>query len=239
MPYVSPEQMMKDRSEYAHKGIARGRSVIGMEYADGMLFIAENPSSTLHKISEIYDRIAFAGVGKYSEFEDLRIAGIRLADLRGYSYGREDVKARDLANAYSQSLSTIFTQQMKPYEVEILVGEVDGDAAGTTLYHVLFDGSVTDEHGFVAIGGHAEDLTETLKQRYAEGWDLATAVRTGRRGARRARERADRARTTVEAGVLDRTRTQRRKFRRLERRRGRADPRPAEPPSAALRPGEA
>ena len=127
MPYVSPEQMMKDRSEYAHKGIARGRSVIGIEYADGLLFIAENPSSTLHKISEIYDRIAFAGVGKYSEFEDLRIAGIRHADLRGYSYGREDVKARDLANAYSQSLSTIFTQQMKPYEVEILVGEVDGD----------------------------------------------------------------------------------------------------------------
>ena len=127
MPYVAPEQMMKDRSEYAHKGIARGRSVIGLEYADGLLFIAENPSSTLHKISEIYDHIAFAGVGKYSEFEDLRIAGIRLADLRGFSYGREDVKARDLANAYSQALSTIFTQQMKPYEVEILVGEVDGD----------------------------------------------------------------------------------------------------------------
>ena len=177
MPYVSPDQMMKDRSEYAHKGIARGRSVIGMEYADGLLFVAENPSSTLHKISEIYDRIAFAGVGKYSEFEDLRIAGIRHADLRGYSYGREDVKARDLANAYSQSLSTIFTQQMKPYEVEILVGEVDGDVSGTTLYHVLFDGSVTDEHGFIAIGGHAEDLTEALKQQYQEGWDLATAVR--------------------------------------------------------------
>ncbi len=125
MPYVSPDQLMKDRSEYAHKGIARGRSVIGLEFADGLLFIAENPSATLHKISEIYDRIAFAGVGKYSEFEDLRIAGIRLADLRGYSYGREDVKARDLANAYSQALSTIFTQQMKPYEVEILVGEVE------------------------------------------------------------------------------------------------------------------
>src|SRR2546422_3218631 len=113
---------MKDRSEYAHKGIARGRSVIGMEYADGLLFVAENPSSTLHKISEIYDRIAFAGVGKYSEFEDLRIAGIRHADLRGYSYGRDDVKARDLANAYSQALSTIFTQQMKPSEAAILVG---------------------------------------------------------------------------------------------------------------------
>ena len=122
MPYVAPEQMMKDRSEYAHKGIARGRSVIGLEIADGLLFIAENPSATLHKISEIYDKIAFAGVGKYSEFEDLRIAGLRHADMRGYSYGREDVKARDLANAYSQALSTIFTQQMKPYEVEILVG---------------------------------------------------------------------------------------------------------------------
>jgi proteasome alpha subunit len=215
MPYVAPEQMMKDRSEYAHKGIARGRSVIGVEYADGLLFIAENPSATLHKISEIYDRIAFAGVGKYSEFEDLRIAGVRHADLRGYSYGREDVKARDLANAYSQALSTIFTQQMKPYEVEILVGEVDGDEAGVALYHVLFDGSVTDEHGYVAIGGHAEDLTDTLKDRYAEGWDLATAVRTAVEVLGSPESRHIEA-EAVEAGVLDRTRPQRRKFRRLE-----------------------
>jgi proteasome alpha subunit len=214
MPYVAPEQMMKDRSEYAHKGIARGRSVIGLEYADGLLFIAENPSSLLHKISEIYDKMAFAGVGKYSEFEDLRIAGVRLADLRGYSYGREDVKARDLANAYSQSLSTIFTQQMKPYEVEILVGEVDGESSGTAIYHVLFDGSVTDEHGFVAIGGHAEELTEALKTRYAENWDLATAVKTAVEviGSPESRTIEPEA---IEAGVLDRTREQRRKFRRL------------------------
>ena len=215
MPYVAPEQMMKDRSEYAHKGIARGRSVIGIEYADGLLFIAENPSATLHKISEIYDKMAFAGVGKYSEFEDLRIAGVRLADLRGYSYGREDVKARDLANAYSQSLSTIFTQQMKPYEVEILVGEVDGDAAGTAIYHILFDGSVTDEHGFVAIGGHAEDLTETLSSRYAEGWDLSTAVKTAVEVLGSPESRTIEA-EAVEAGILDRNRPQRRKFRRLE-----------------------
>ncbi len=215
MPYVAPEQMMKDRSEYAHKGIARGRSVIGIEYVDGLLFIAENPSATLHKISEIYDKMAFAGVGKYSEFEDLRIAGVRLADLRGYSYGREDVKARDLANAYSQSLSTIFTQQMKPYEVEILVGEVDGDASGTAIYHVLFDGSVTDEQGFVAIGGHAEELTETLKTRYAENWDLTTAVKTAVEVLRSPESRTIES-ETIEAGVLDRTRTQRRKFRRLQ-----------------------
>jgi proteasome alpha subunit len=214
MPYVSPDQLMKDRSEYAHKGIARGRSVIGLEYADGLLFIAENPSATLHKISEIYDRIAFAGVGKYSEFEDLRISGIRLADLRGYSYGREDVKARDLANAYSQALSTIFTQQMKPYEVEILVGEVNGEIDGTSIYHVLFDGSVTDEHGFVAIGGHAEDLTESLKDRYGMGWDLATAVKTAVEvlGAPDSRTIEH---DHIEAGVLERSQPRRRKFRRL------------------------
>jgi proteasome alpha subunit len=214
MPYVSPDQLMKDRSEYAHKGIARGRSVIGLEYVDGLLFIAENPSATLHKISEIYDRIAFAGVGKYSEFEDLRISGIRLADLRGYSYGREDVKARDLANAYSQALSTIFTQQMKPYEVEILVGEVNGEVEGTSIYHVLFDGSVTDEHGFVAIGGHAEDLTESLKDRYGAGWDLATAVKTAVEvlGAPDARTIEH---DHIEAGVLERSQPRRRKFRRL------------------------
>ncbi len=215
MPYVAPEQMMKDRSEYAHKGIARGRSVIGMEYADGLLFIAENPSATLHKISEIYDQIAFAGVGKYSEFEDLRISGIRLADLRGYSYGREDVKARDLANAYSQALSTIFTQQMKPYEVEILVGEVDGDDAGIALYHVLFDGSVNDEHGFVAIGGHADDLMDTLKDRYAHGWDLPTAITAAVEVLGAPDDRTIEP-AAIEAGVLDRTRTQRRKFRRLD-----------------------
>ena len=214
MPYVPPEQLMKDRSEYAQKGIARGKSVVGIEYADGILFLAENPSATLHKISEIYDRIAFAGVGKYSEFEDLRIAGIRLADLRGYAYGREDVTARDLANAYSQSLSTIFTQQMKPYEVEILVGEVGEEPGGNAIYRIKFDGSITDEHGSVAMGGKADALATRLREVYAEGWDLATAVREGVRALSAVEEREIPPRD-IEAAVLDRTLRGRRKFRRL------------------------
>jgi proteasome alpha subunit len=215
MPYVAPEQLMKDRSDYAHKGIARGRSVIGLEYADGLLFLAENASATLHKISEVYDKIAFAGVGKYSEFEELRIAGIRLADLRGYQYGREDVKARDLANAYSQALSTIFTQQMKPYEIELLVGEVDGEDNGTSIYHILFDGSVSDEDQYVAMGGHAEELTDALRDRYQTGWDLATAIRTAVQLLATVPETREVPAEQLEAGVLDRTSTQRRAFRRL------------------------
>ena len=214
MPYVPPEQLMKDRSDFAHKGIARGKSVVGLEYADGVLFIAENPSATLHKISEIYDRIAFAGVGKYSEFEDLRISGVRLADLRGYSYGRDDVRARDLANAYSQALSTIFTQQMKPYEVEILVGEIGQNGGATEIYHVLFDGTVTDEHEHVAIGGHAEELSNAIAAAYRPGWDLATACREAVRALSTAEGR-EIAAEQVEAAVLDGTRAQRRKFRRL------------------------
>jgi proteasome alpha subunit len=215
MPYVAPEQLMKDRSDYAHKGIARGRSVIGLAFDQGLLFLAENPSATLHKISEVYDKIAFAGVGKYSEFEELRIAGIRLADMRGYQYGREDVKARDLANAYSQALSSIFTQQMKPYEIELLVGEVDGGADGTSIYHILFDGSVSDEQGFVAMGGHAEELTDALRDRFREGWDLRTAVGTAVQVLATTPETREVPAEQIEAGVIDRTRTQRRKFRRL------------------------
>jgi proteasome alpha subunit len=215
MPYVPPEQLMKDRSEFAHKGIARGKSVVALEYTDGILFIAENPSATLHKISEIYDRIAFAGVGKYSEFEDLRISGVRLADLRGYSYDREDVRARDLANAYSQALSTIFTTQMKPYEVEILVGEVAVDGGRNEIYHILFDGTVSDEHEYVAIGGHADELTEAVKSAFQPGWDLGTAVRESVKALRTAEKREVEA-EAIEAGVVDRTRRTRRKFRRLE-----------------------
>jgi len=214
MPYVPPEQLMKDRSDFAHKGIGRGKSVVGLEYADGLLFVAENPSATLHKISEIYDRIAFAGVGKYSEFEDLRIAGVRLADVRGYSYDREDVRARDIANGYSQALSTIFTQQMKPYEVEVLVAEVADDHGRNALYHILFDGTVTDEHGFVGIGGHADTLTEALKGTYQEGWDLPEAIREAASALSSAEGRQIEP-ASIEAGVLDRTRPQRRKFRRL------------------------
>jgi proteasome alpha subunit len=214
MSYVPPEQLMKDRSDFAHKGIARGKSVVGLEYTDGILFIAENPSATLHKISEIYDRIAFAGVGRYSEFEDLRISGVRLADLRGYSYGREDVRAKDLANAYSQALTTIFTQQMKPYEVEVLVGEVADDGGRNAIYHLLFDGTVTDEQGFVAIGAHADQLTDAVRDAYQPGWDLATAVREAV-GALSTAEGREIQPDSVEAGVLDRTRATRRKFRRL------------------------
>src|SRR2546422_5380205 len=176
-PYVPPEQLTKDRSEYARKGISRGRSVVAVEYQDGLLFLAENPSATLHKISEIYDRIGFAGVGRYSEFEDLRISGVRLADLRGYSYGREDVTAKTIANAYAQALNTVFTQQMKPYEVEILVGQVGEEPGQNELYHVLFDGSVNDEHGFVAMGGRSDDLDALLKESYRESMSLEEALR--------------------------------------------------------------
>jgi proteasome alpha subunit len=216
-PYVAPEQFMKDRLEYARKGIARGKSVVALEYLGGILFLAENPSATLHKISEIYDRIAFAGVGKYSEFEEMRIAGVRLADLRGYSYGREDVNVRTLANAYSQALSAIFTQQMmKPYEVEILVGQVDDTAGGSAneLYHVLFDGSVTDEHGFVGIGGRAEELTQELKDKYEEGADLAASVKLAV-AALSTVEAREISPDQIEAAVLDRERKGRRKFRRM------------------------
>ena len=213
-PYVPPEQRMKDLSDYARKGIARGRSVVALEHADGLLFLAENPSATLHKISEIYDRIAFAGVGKYSEFEELRISGIRLADIRGYAYGREDVSAKALANAYSQALSAIFTQAMKPYEVEVLVGQVGDDPAQNEIYHVLYDGSVTDEHGFVGIGGEAEALRERLAAGFQEELDLAGAVKAAVAALSDDGSKELPA-EQIEAAVLDRTRA-RRKFRRLE-----------------------
>jgi proteasome alpha subunit len=212
-PYVPPEQLIKDRSEYARKGIGRGKSVVALEFADGILFQAENPSATLHKISEIYDRIAFAGVGKYSEFEDLRISGVRLADLRGYSYGREDVTAKTLANAYSQALSTIFTTQMKPYEVEILVGQVGETAGENELFHILFDGSVADESGFVGMGGRSEELNAALKDAYRPDLSLEEAVSLGVKALSEVEERQLDA-ENLEAAVLDRTR-QRRKFRRL------------------------
>jgi proteasome alpha subunit len=212
-PYVPPEQLIKDRSEFARKGIARGRSVVAIEYADGILFLAEHPSATLHKLSEIYDRIAFAGVGKYSEFEDLRISGVRLADLRGYSYGREDVTAKTLANAYSQALSTIFTTQMKPYEVEVLVGQVGDTPAENELFHILYDGSVADQQGYVGMGGRSEDLTTQLKDAYREGLSVEEGVRLATRSLSTVEESPVEA-PNLEAAVLDRTRG-RRKFRRL------------------------
>ncbi len=212
-PYVPPEQLIKDRSEYARKGIARGKSVVALEYADGILFVAENPSATLHEISEIYDRIAFAGVGKYSEFEDLRISGVRLADLRGYSYGREDVTAKTLANAYSQALSTIFTTQMKPYEVEILVGQVGERPEENELFHILFDGSVADQKGYVGMGGRSDELNTRLKDAYRENLSLADGLEVAVRTLSEVEERQVHV-DNLEAAVLDRTR-ERRKFRRL------------------------
>jgi proteasome alpha subunit len=212
-PYVPPEQLIKDRSEFARKGIARGKSVVAMEYADGILFVAENPSATLHKVSEIYDRIAFAGVGKYSEFEDLRISGVRLADLRGYSYGREDVTAKTLANAYSQALSTIFTTQMKPYEVEILVGQVGERPEDNELFHILYDGSVADQSGYVGMGGRSDDLNTRLRDAYKPDLPAEEAARIAVQTLSEAEERPIEV-GNLEAAVLDRTRG-RRKFRRL------------------------
>ena len=142
--YVAPEQMMKDRADYARKGIARGRALVAVRFVDGIVIVAENPSETLRKVSEIYDRIAFAGVGKYNEFDQLRVAGVRAADLKGFQYSRDDVDARSLANSYAQMLGKIFTHEMKPMEVEILVAEVGLEPAGDQMFHILYDGTVVD-----------------------------------------------------------------------------------------------
>lgn len=177
MPYyVSPEQMMKDKADFARKGIARGRSVVVLAYDGGIAFVAENPSRALHKISEIYDRIAFAAAGKYNEFENLRVAGVRYADLRGYSYDRSDVTARGLANAYAQTLGTAFTQESKPYEVEIVVAQVGPTSDLDQIYRLTYDGSVADERGFVAMGGQAESITTALAERWQPGLTLAQVL---------------------------------------------------------------
>jgi proteasome alpha subunit len=213
--YVSPEQMMKDKAEYARKGIARGRSIVTLEYDEGILLLAENPSSLLHKISEVYDRIAFAGVGKYNEFENLRIAGIRHADVRGYSYSREDVTARALANAYSQALGNIFTQDIKPFEVEVLVAEVaDGNhGSKNEIYHILYDGTIEDEHNYAAMGGQSDEIRRFLKDHYKEGLSLADAVQLGVQ-ALNVTQNKTLTPKDLEVGVLDRTKP-RRRFRRL------------------------
>jgi proteasome alpha subunit len=174
--YVSPEQLMKDRADYARKGIARGRSVVVLAYDGGIAFVAENPSRALHKISEIYDRIAFAAVGKYNEFENLRVAGVRYADLRGYSYDRSDVTARALANAYAQTLGTVFTQESKPYEVEIVVAEVGRTPDDDQIYRLTYDGSVADEQGYVAMGGQSDTISTSLAERWRPGLSLADAL---------------------------------------------------------------
>jgi proteasome alpha subunit len=211
--YVSPEQFMKDKSDYARKGIKRGKSVMAMDYADGVLFVAENPSSTLHKISEIYDRMAFAGVGKFNEFESLRMHGIRQADVRGYSYSREDVSARGLANSYSQILGQIFTEAMKPYEVEILVAAVGEAGQPNEMYHILYDGSVADETDWVAMGGQSEELSTYLEKNFKPALALNEAVRLGVASLREVENR-DLPNGNLEVAVLDRTR-ERRKFSRL------------------------
>ena len=212
--YVSPEQLMKDKADYARKGIARGKSIIAVEYSDGILFVAENPSATLHKISEIYDQIAFAGVGKFNEFEQLRIGGIRLVDVKGYNYSREDVTAKALANAYSQSLGTIFTSEVKPYECEILVAAVGANGADNELFHILYDGSINDRSGWVAMGGAAEDLGDRLQQRYPDKPpDLKQAVRLCHEALLSVEQRHMEA-EGLEVAELDRNRA-RRKFRRL------------------------
>ena len=176
--YVAPEQVMKDRADYARKGIARGRSLAAVVYDQGILICAENPSRMLHKVSEIYDRIAFAGVGKYNEFDTLRTAGVRHADLKGYNYSREDVDARSLANAYAQTLGQIFTHEMKPMEVEILVAEVASDPRDDQMFHILYDGTVVDEEQFTVLGGDAETVAERLKQAFQPGADLTAAFHT-------------------------------------------------------------
>ncbi|NLG55384.1 MAG: proteasome subunit alpha [Rhodococcus sp.] len=219
MPYyASAEQIMRDRSELARKGIARGRSVIVLTYRDGVLFVAENPSTALHKVSELYDRLGFAVVGKYNEFENLRRAGIVHADMRGYSYDRRDVTGRSLANAYAQTLGTIFTEQPKPYEVEICVAEVGrfGSAPHTQLYRISYDGSITDEPEYVVMGGTTEPISTAMREKFRPGLDLqeALAVAVDALGSRGTGDAQSRPLEALEVATLEQSRP-RRAFRRI------------------------
>jgi proteasome alpha subunit len=211
--YVSPEQVMKDRADYARKGIARGRSLVAVECQNGILICAENQSRNLRKVSEIYDRIAFAGVGKYNEFDQLRIAGVRHADLKGYSFSREDVDAQSLANQYAQVLGQTFTHEMKPLEVEILVAAVGYERSGDRLFHLLYDGSVADEDGFSVLGGDSEAIRGRLAQSYRDDleYDGALEVAVAALGG----EGRTLGSGELEVAVLDR-RPEGRCFRRLQ-----------------------
>lgn len=216
--YVSPQQAMADRAEYARKGIARGRSVVVLQYADGIVFVAENPSRSLHKISEIYDRIAFAAVGKYNEFENLRIGGVRYADLRGFTYDRADVTARGLANVYAQTLGTIFSSAAeKPYEVELIVAEVGSVPEDDQIYRLPHDGSIVDEHGSLAVGGNSDQINSFLEQRHRDDMTLAEAVKLGKESLARDNNGGEREVTAdqLEVALLDRSRVQQRKFKRV------------------------
>jgi proteasome alpha subunit len=175
--YVSPEQVLKDKADYARKGIARGRALVAATYADGVVLCAENSSTTLHKVSEIYDRIAFAGVGRYNEFDSLRIAGVRAADLKGFSYSREDVDARSLANQYASIVGNVFTHELKPLEVEILVAEVGAESDGDQLFHITFDGTVVDDDSYSVLGGEADAIAGRMEEHWTPGAELAAALR--------------------------------------------------------------
>ena len=215
--YVSPEQLMKDRADYARKGIARGRSVVVVQYADGVLFVSENPSQALHKVSEIYDRIAFAAVGRYNEFENLRIAGVRLADMRGYSYDRRDVTCRGLANAYAQTLGTIFSSGgEKPYEVELFVAEIGDGPEDDQIYRLTYDGQVADVQRYGVMGGAADIVAAYLEEHHTDGASLEDAVRLAV-SALGHTEEGDRVipDEDLEVAVLDRTRSRPRKFSRI------------------------
>jgi proteasome alpha subunit len=214
--YVSPEQAMKDKADYARKAITRIRSGVVIACDAGILFIAPNPSRALRKFSEIYDRIAFAAVGRYNEFENLRKAGVRYADITGFQYDRQDVTARGLANYYAQVLGTFFTDSPKPYEVEIVVAEVGKTADDDQIYRITFDGSVADERGFVVIGGQADQVSAVLKDQYSDGMSLAGAftVAIAALASQGNGDRAEITATQLEVALLDRGRAHR-AFRRL------------------------
>jgi proteasome alpha subunit len=212
--YVSPEQWFQDKAEYARKGIARGKPIAALEYDGGIVLMAENQSASLRKLAEIYDRIAFAGVGKFDEYENLRKAGVRYADMRGYSFCRDDVAARNLANEYSTLLGSIFTREMKPFEVELLVAEVG--SSSSAFYQVLYDGSITDHEHFAAIGGGSDDLRSVLESGWKPAMSLSDAVKIGEKALSKAPNGSGNlSETTLEVALLERARPAR-KFRRLE-----------------------
>jgi proteasome alpha subunit len=178
--YVPPEQIIKDRADFARRGARRGRPAVVISVDDGVLLAARNSSRALRKLSEIHDKVAFAAVGKWSEFEALRVAGIRYADLRGYSYDRVDVTGRGLAGAYAQTVAAAFTSDPKPLEIELAVAQVGSGQGEDAVFHISFDGAVSDEEPWAVLGGAPTGARQTLAEGWRPGLGLAQAGQLAR-----------------------------------------------------------
>ncbi len=157
------QQTLRQKADYVLDRLREGSPVVGISAQEGVLLCTVRRSQ--RKIFEIYDRLAFAGLGNPSDLEAVRQLAVDFAHAEGFQRSPQDVSIQRVVGfAVSPALKRHFSDPLRlPLVLCGLFAQV-GDASGDDLFYILnYDGEFSLVKHYAAVAGAAH-VAERMKE---------------------------------------------------------------------------